>query len=184
MKNKKIMLGSAIMLAVLLVAGGTMAWFTAQSDPVSNNFKAGTLKIELTDIFVAADAQNVNPGDQFNKEVSIKNTGTKRAMVRIKKDFKFDGNQNIGVVNYALGENWILNNDGYYYYTKVLQPNESTTMLFKDKKIKFDGAAMDNSYQGAKLNITIKAEAIQATNNAPTESGWKYDPLYVAPVTP
>lgn len=41
---------------------------------------------------------------------------------------------------------------------------------------------MDNQYQGKKFTITVKADAIQATNGAPTAEGWLFDPL--APPTP
>ncbi len=34
-------------LLLLLVVGGTMAWFTAESGEVVNTFKAGTVRIEL-----------------------------------------------------------------------------------------------------------------------------------------
>ena len=37
MKKRNIMLGSAVLLAVLLVAGGTMAWFTADAN-IENEF--------------------------------------------------------------------------------------------------------------------------------------------------
>jgi predicted ribosomally synthesized peptide with SipW-like signal peptide len=185
MKKRTIMIGSAILLAVLLVAGGTMAWFTASTDPVGNVFTAGTVAIELTDNFEGAP--NVNPGDCYEKEVYVTNTGTKRALVRIKKDMVFknvnEEDLAMDVVEYMLGENWTYEEDGYFYYNQVLAPETDqspagmTTPLFKDNKICFDGEDMDNSYQGAQFTITVKAEAIQATNGAPTDSEWAIDPL-------
>lgn len=188
MKNKKMMLGSAIMLAVLLVVGGTFAWFTAETDPVVNNFKAGTLEIELIDEFEGA--LNVNPGDCYDKEVSVKNVGTKRAFVRIAKDMVFDNQDlDLDVVEYELGTDWV-EYEGYFYYTKELAAKDGetidrTTDLFlaneDGNNICFKGEEMNNDYQGAELDITIKAEAIQVTNGAALEE-WGIDPLTLAPV--
>ncbi len=190
MKKRNLMLGSAIMLAVLLVAGGTMAWFTASTDPVVNEFKAGTLKIELIDEFEGAP--NVNPGDCYKKLVYVNNLGTKRAFVRIKKDLVLNSDPNgaadialnMNVVEYTLGEGWVEHN-GYFYYTRELAAKDGntidkTTPLFatdeKGNNICFAGEGMGNEYQGAELAITIKAEAIQVTNGAPVDE-WDVNPL-------
>ena len=67
MKKRSIMLGSVVILAVLLVVGGTMAWFTAEAKPVVNTFKAGTVDINLIDEFPENGIENVNPGDTHSK---------------------------------------------------------------------------------------------------------------------
>ena len=82
---------SSLLLAVLMIAGGTMAWFTANSGPVVNKFKAGTLTIDLKECFDAKKAKNVNPGDCFKKGIYVKNTGTKKAYIRIKASAVFTG---------------------------------------------------------------------------------------------
>ncbi len=174
MKKRKIMLGSAIMLAVLLVTGGTLAWFTASTEPVDNKFTAGTLEIKLVDNFEGAP--NVNPGDCYDKEIYVENVGTKKAMVRIDAKAVFSDGLSTEILRYELGENWLYQ-DEYYYYTKVLETNERTTSLLKDNKICFDGPSMNNDYQGAELTITVEADAIQATNGAPGSEGWAFDPL-------
>ncbi len=229
MKKRKWMLGSAMILALILVAGGTLAWFTATADPVVNEFTAGTLEIELIDEFDGAP--NVNPGDCYEKIVYVENTGTKRAFVRIKKDIAFDNpNLGLGVVEYQLGDGWV-EHDGYFYYTEALAAETGvTTNLFADRastqrgifgrwvlcdvcnqwyykwhwqsghcgcpgapdpedpeppvdppvdppecNIFFNGEDMGNEYQGAVLEITIEAEAIQVTNGAALAE-WGIDP--------
>lgn len=77
MKKKKWIIGLALLLTVLIVTGGTMAWFTTTTESVDNKFKAGTLEIELVDIFDEEAAKNVNPGDCFSKNVYVKNIGSK-----------------------------------------------------------------------------------------------------------
>lgn len=124
------MLVTTMMLAVLLIAGGTLAWFTATAEPVVNEFEMGTLSIELIDEF--EDATNVNPGDCYEKEVYVKNTGSKRAFVRIDMEMAF-GHTGLSteVVTYELGENWV-EHDGYIYYTEMLAAEGGlTTNLFE-----------------------------------------------------
>ncbi len=71
-------------LAALLIIGGTMAWFTATAEPVTNQFTAGTVEIEIIDVYNEVD--NWNPGDCTSKEVGLKYTGSKKAYVRVKFD--------------------------------------------------------------------------------------------------
>lgn len=163
MKKRNIMIGSAILLAVMLVAGGTMAWFTAEAK-VENKFKAGTVALKINDTFVMENAQNVNPGDKYDKVVSITNEGTKRAYIRVKLTPLFDNELDTSVVTYPILENWVLHTDGWYYYKNIVIPGATTTNIIKE--VKFAGAAMNNDYQGASFTLTVDAEAIQATNGA------------------
>lgn len=178
MKKRNLMLGSALLLVVLLVAGGTFAWFTATTEPVVNEFTAGTVEIELIDIFDGAP--NVNPGDCYRKVIYVKNTGTKRAYIRLEADAVFEAvNGDIlsnDVLSYGINDpiNWGPFNllpgweyeDGYFYYNRIVHPGYHTRPLLECNRVCFDGEDMDNTYQGAELDITIKAEAIQATNGA------------------
>lgn len=177
MKNKKMMLGSAILLVVLLVVGGTLAWFTAETDTVVNNFKAGTLDIKLTEDFDDTAAGNVNPGDKIKKEITIENTGTKRAYLRMKLEPKWTnlvGEQTTledwGPASILdLHQDWELKSDGYYYYKNVVAAGATAPKPFT--KIQFAGAAMGDKYQGANFALNVKVEAIQVTNGA-VEAQW------------
>lgn len=174
MKKNKVMIGTMLLLVVLLIGGGTFAWFTAQAEPVVNEFTAGTVEIELIDCFEGAP--NVNPGDCYWKAIYVKNTGTKRAYIRIKADAVFDGGQSTDVLSYGINNpiNWGPFNllpgweyeDGYFYYNRIVHPGHYTRPLLKCNRICFNGPLMDDTYQGAELDITISAEAIQATNGA------------------
>ena len=159
-------------LAALLIVGGTMAWFTASADPVGNEFVAGTVEIELIDEFDEEKAQNVNPGDCYDKEISVKNTGTKRAYVRVHLVEKWEGitegTQTEGVANYVTGENWVAGDEGWYYYKDVLEPDAKTPNLIEE--VCFDGETMNNDYQGATFTLTASADAVQATNGAAAAS--------------
>ena len=169
MKKRNMVLVTSMLLVVLLIAGGTFAWFTAETKAVDNNFKAGTVRLGMQDWFWTCGAQNVNPGDCIYKQVYICNYGTKRSVYRIKLDTVWEGNlTGTGVVDYNLNTpHWYDGGDGYAYYKHVVPAGWYTHSLFKNDKVCFSGPNMNNSYMGKKLKMTLKAEAIQATNGAP-----------------
>jgi predicted ribosomally synthesized peptide with SipW-like signal peptide len=186
MKKRNIMIGSAVLLAVLLVVGGTMAWFTAETEEVANDFTAGTVEIELVDNF--ANEVDVNPGDCFERKVTVTNTGTKKAMVRVHEstvltldqdaDVSVGFEPNIGIVEFEVNDKWeYVPSDNCFYYTEVLLPGTTTEPILEENNICFNGPGMGNEYQGATFTINLQAEAIQATNGAPATEGWKFDPL-------
>lgn len=182
MKKRNMVVMSMMLFVVLLIGGGTFAWFTAQADPIVNEFEAGTMGILIHEEFEPVD--NVNPGDCYQKVIYVENTGTKRAYIRILAEAVFDGGQSTDVLQYGINESgldwswwggwhfvdgWHLEDDGYFYYSKVVEPGHFTAPLLKCNRICFNGPMMDNEYQGASLDITINADAIQATHNAVTE---------------
>ena len=63
-------------------------------------------------------------------------------------------------------ECWI-EQGGFYYYYRILQPGEKTEPLFTT--VSFAGA-MGNEYQNATVEIYVLAQAVQSANNG-------YDPL-------
>lgn len=190
MKKKNVVLISSIVLAVLLVVGGTMAWFTAKTDPVTNTFTAGTVDIELLENGVNTEGitiDNVNPGDTHNKVVTVQSLGSKKTYVRVKLTPVWTpatGKELPGtdiVTSYPIGADWIkgaTEDDGgtWYYYKGVLEDEEGkrvTTALITE--VAFAGKEMGNEYQGAAFTLTLKAEAIQASNGA-IQDEWKVDP--------
>lgn len=190
MKKRNMMLVSVAILSVLLVVGGTMAWFTATSPEVVNTFNAGTLKIQLNDKtkglegalvdFPVNGFVNVNPGDKYDKIVSVTNTGSKRAFIRVKLTPEFTGEfdegftPDLNLVTYPILNGWILHADGWYYYPQEVVANATTLNLIEE--VKFAGAGMGNEYQGATFTLKVKAEAIQVTNGAALAE-WGVDPL-------
>lgn len=178
MKKRKWMVGSVMILALILVAGGTLAWFTASAGPVVNEFKAGTLIMSVDECFNACDARNVNPGDCIQKHVRFHNDGTKRMFVRVELEAIFKDKDGAvlepdGIISYNIGPDWVLVGD-YYYYTKEVKPGKYTGEIIS--KVCFDGPDMDNSYQGSKFTLTVKSEAIQVTHGAALAE-WGVNPL-------
>ena len=206
MNKKNLLIGSALVLAALLVVGGTMAWFTAAADPVPNKFTAGTVKIVLHDVQTGENGEeipfpdegigNVNPGDEYEKIVYVENTGSKAVYVRVYLTpawTKGTGSLPLDVegVDMAtfpiVGTDWVLHTDGWYYYTEPLAgavvdvANAVTTHLIE--KVEFAGAAMTNDYQGATFTLTVEAEAVQASHEAYKDE-WGTDITFLTPYIP
>ena len=86
MKDKKILIGTALTLLLLLTTGLSYAWFSASISGNENAknvvVEAGTLSLVYTD-GLEIKAQNIKPGWSTTKEVSVKNTGTLEANYNI-----------------------------------------------------------------------------------------------------
>lgn len=181
--KRKIVLLTTFALVALLVAGGTMAWFTGTAT-AKNKFKAGTVEVKVVEEFDEEKAGNVNPGDCIKKKVKIENIGSKSAYVRVKlnSSWKKDGAafnptgknpisfDDPGFWSPLCGK-WFKWHDGWYYYRyRLTSENPLTTDLIT--KVCFDGKNMNNQYQGAEFALDIEVEAIQATHDAYLKNGW------------
>jgi len=191
-KKRNMVVMSMMLFVVLLIGGGTFAWFTAQAEPIVNEFQAGTMEIVLHEEF--EPVVNLNPGDCYQKVIYVENTGSKSAYIRILAESVWTPRLGVpaselsdDVIGYGINgpywdwqgygwwghwvfvDGWELHDDGYFYYTKVVPAGGHTAPLLKCNRICFNGEMMGNEYQGAQLDITINAEAIQGTHNAVTE---------------
>ena len=203
MNKKNLLIGSALVLAALLVVGGTMAWFTAAADPVPNKFTAGTVKIVLHDVQTGENGEeipfpdegigNVNPGDEYEKIVYVENTGSKAVYVRVKltpgwKDDEGNslalevGTPAVPMATFPIvGDKWVLHTDGYYYYKDPVASLNSTEHLIEE--VIFAGKEMTNDYQGATFTLKVEAEAVQASHEAYKDE-WGPDFPTLTPYTP
>ena len=80
MSKKKLTI-AALILALVLLIGGVVAFFTDQKD-ASNVFTLGDVEITLTEpSWVATNGQNMSPGKTVAKDPTITNTGSMPAYV-------------------------------------------------------------------------------------------------------
>lgn len=85
MKKRIIMASTVVALVALVIAGGTMAWFTSNPAQVVNSFTAGTVDIKINENGFQ-NITNWNPGDITTKDVDITVDSTKKTYVRVKLD--------------------------------------------------------------------------------------------------
>ncbi|HPU00458.1 MAG TPA: TasA family protein [Bacillota bacterium] len=178
--NRKIFTSLLVIgMALAAIAGGTLAWFTAEVDLDDNVFTAGTLEIEADEHWEYKDTgvENWNPGDCTDKEVLVKISGSKTAYLRMKIDDGWyekddEGNWNpwtppINPIKMKVGDqefpagDWALI-DGWYYYFGVNYPGDEITII---TQVCLSGQA-DNSFQGKQYRVGFDFEAIQTTHEA------------------
>lgn len=170
-RARKCLVVAAVLLSTLaILAAGSIAYFTAE-ETAYNVITTATLDMQLVeekkDGTPFEDVFGVMPGEDVDKIVYVKNVGTTPFYVRVAisksvstgdKELDFDKYIRLNLNT----EEWI-EQDGYYYYYRALEPNESTEKLFT--KVSFS-KNMGNAYQNARVEITLDAQAVQSKNNA------------------
>ena len=166
----------ALVLILCVTIGGTIAWITAQTPAVTNTFTPATVTTDIEENFDGTTKSNItvtNPKTDSSIPVYIRVA----VVVGWEKNGQavYDATCPLpdltNATKYPLGENWVLHSDGYYYYTKVVDPNESTKPLFMT-----DITEPQKKPEGARLQVTILAEAIQAQGGA-VQNAWPGAPI-------
>ncbi|MBR4411287.1 MAG: SipW-dependent-type signal peptide-containing protein [Firmicutes bacterium] len=173
MKKKILTLCMVVALVATAAIGGTLAYFT-DTDDATNTFTVGNVQIDLTEPkweeAGSKDAPEVYPGEALAKDPTVTNTGKNPCFVRISVT-GWDSLAPAGLITYrtdyvanALGTDWVLHTDGYYYYTKVLAAGETTDALFDQIVIPTN---LTNGYDGS-YSLVVTAEAVQAQGAQPS----------------
>ncbi len=156
-----------VMATVLLLAlaiGGTVAWLSTKSAPITNTFTPSKVACEVQEEFNGAVKSNVN----------VKNTGDTKAFIRVKLvTYRTNGQgQHIGgtaeIPGFTPGADWVKYGD-YYYYTKPVEPNQTpAAVLTKEMPLKgnYDDA------DGGRQAIDVMAEAIQSVPQDAVQKAW------------
>ncbi len=190
-KNSRKSLVALLLLLLVGVVGGTIAYFTSTAD-FSNVFKTATYSTVTEERFVSPDKWT--PGTTTDKEVKLKNNGNIDVAVRVSYKEAWDrnlalklGDQTVAIVNFANTGDWTLAADGYYYYNKAVKPGEPTSTFIDsvtfNPAIEFNNSmscvksdviaegnktgekvecTTDNaSYAGATYTLDVKVESVQ-----------------------
>ena len=193
MKKKVISLCLVVALVAIAVIGGTLAYFTDTTDTKDNVFTVGNVNIVLTETKwdAEADHDDVYPGEALAKNPVVANISDdgntisdNPCFVRVKvtgldclgEDFPIT--YETDYVAGKLGEGWVLADDGYFYYTKVLggayqyaneEMDYKTTELFQQIRIP---TSVTNGFDGS-YDVRVYAEAVQAQGAKPSWSAVK-----------
>lgn len=168
-RRQRIVVLAAIVCMLAILATGTLAYFTAE-ETAYNVITTAKLEMKLVeekkDGTPFEDVSGVMPGQTVDKIVYVKNSGTTPFYARIKletavradgKTLDFDKYISLNLNT----EEWI-EQDGYYYYCKAIQPGENSGKLFTEVKF---AKNMSNAYQSAQVEISVDAQAVQSQNN-------------------
>ena len=83
-KRKILMLALSLCMVAILAVGGTLAYFTSE-DSATNVFTIGNVKIDLIENY--DQNSDLVPGKKIVKEVSVANTGSRPAYIRVHMAF-------------------------------------------------------------------------------------------------
>lgn len=160
------MLFLSLLLVIGMVVGGTVAWLSTKSAPITNTFLPSKVACQVQEEF------NSTTGVKTN--VNVENTGDIDAYIRVKLvSYRTnDAGQHIGgtaeLPEFKLGDNWVWY-DGYYYYTLPVAaggtPNTNLT----------DSMTLTDSYtdaDGGKQAVDVMAEAIQSVPEDAVQAAW------------
>ena len=139
MKKKSTALIVALVLALVCIAGGTLAWLTAKTDPVRNTFTTSDVDITLTE----TDAKNnqntyqMVPGCTITKDPKVTVLkGSEKCYLFVKleksKSPEFDD-----YMTYEMADGWTaLENVQDVYYREVEKPEEDQPFaVIKDDQV-------------------------------------------------
>lgn len=164
-RNKRLTaLITALVLLLVLVIGGTVAWLSASHGPIVNTFTPSNVTCQVTENFNGTVKSNVN----------VQNTGDTEAYIRVKLvTYRTnDQGQHIGgtatLPEFTAGTNWVEYN-GYYYYTKPVAANQ------KPGTDLIGSITLTSSYEdadGGHQSIDVMAEAIQSGPEAAVKAAW------------
>ena len=172
-KKKLIPLLSAVALVAVIGVGSTLAYFT-DNDSANNVVTMGHVNIELDEPEFSAENENntitnVVPNQTITKDPTITVVaGSESCYLRAKIEVtKLSDDQVADLLdNTNIGEDWILAEDGYYYYQNAVSKadQDQTVELFDTVVIP---AEWGNEVADMTFEINVTAEAIQADNFTP-----------------
>lgn len=161
--KRSLVLVVSLLALLLVVAGGTLAWLTAQ-DSVSNTFTPAHVSCVVDEKFDGETKSNVN----------VTNTSDIDAFIRVKLvTYRVnDAGQRIGgtatIPPFTPGTGWVKYGD-FYYYTKPVAPNATPETALIDQ------ITLTRSYDdadGGKQVIEVMAEAIQSQPDRAVQQAW------------
>ena len=147
----------ALALILVLAVGGTVAYIFTQTGPVINTFTPADAKITVN--------EEISSNQKTSITVVNNSTGVPVYIRVALVANMIDNDKNVtgaaSVPTFTLGENWILGNDGYYYYTEPVPVGGFTGNLLEK------AMTLDENMQ-----VVVLADAIQAMPKQAVIDAW------------
>ena len=164
--KRSLVLVVSVLVLLLAVAGGTLAWLTANTGPVVNTFTPAHVTCQVDETFDGTT----------KSDVKVKNAGDIPAYIRayIVVTWKDEtgnvyGQKPVANTDYTMtmGSNGWAQKDGYWYCTAAVASGGFTPVLI-------DSCTSNNSApdDSCNLSVEIMAEAIQSVPEEAVEDAW------------
>lgn len=172
----------ALVLVIGCVAGGTVAWLVAKTEPVVNTFTYGNIDIALTE--TTGTSYKIIPGTDIVKDPKVTVKGGSEAcwlFVKVEKAGDI-GTSTTDPVRYAIDTGWIQLTDkdgkdvsGVYYRLVDAVNNDTAFNVLKDNKIIVSGELTKETIKGYAVQqpkLTFTAYAVQKENITTAADAW------------
>lgn len=176
----------ALVLVIGCVAGGTVAWLVAKTEPVVNTFTYGNINITLAE--TTGTNYKVIPGTVIEKDpkVTVK-AGSEACWLFVKvEEVGAISTITTDPVHYAIDTGWAQLKDkdgkdvsGVYYRLVDAVDNDTAFNVLKDNKIIVSGELTKetiNGYAVQQPTLTFTAYAVQQENIADAATAWSKIP--------
>ena len=165
-RGRLAMMVLSVVLLLGVAIGGTIAWLSTKTTPVTNTFTPARVTCEVEEDF------NEDTGVKTN--VNVTNNGNIAVYIRVKLvTYRTnDAGQHIGgtaeLPKFNLGKNWV-EYGKYYYYTLPVEPKaQPQTNLADSMTLKTSYGDAD----GGKQALDVMAEAIQSAPEKAVGEAW------------
>ncbi len=174
--KKRVTVISLVVALLAVLSLGTAAYFTAE-DTATNVITSGSVSIKLHEMAIKEpgaepvpfeNGQGVMPGSVVSKIVTVENTGSGAAWVRISIEKAIalaaglEGEIDLDLIKLDIDTEHWTERGGYYYYNAPLAAGETTEPLFTTVTF---APSMGNLYQGSEATVSVCAQATQTANN-------------------
>ena len=172
----------ALVLVIGCVAGGTVAWLVAKTEPVVNTFTYGNIDITLTE--TTGTSYKIIPGTDITKNPKVTVKGGSEACWLFVKVEEVGAISTITTdpVHYAIDTGWAQLKDkdgkdvsGVYYRLVDAVDNDTAFKVLKDNKIIVSGELTKetiNGYAVQQPTLTFTAYAVQKENITTAAEAW------------
>lgn len=167
-RKKKVNVAVIAVLFLCIIAGtvgGVYAYLTAKTDPISNEFVPAKVSCLVEEDFAEGVKSNVK----------VRNTGNIDAYIRavvvatfISEDGKVLATAPKESVDYFIQwgtDGWTQGQDGYWYHTKPVKPEETTVLLIESA---YELSVPD----GYRLHLQILATGVQSDPAIAVQEAW------------
>jgi len=160
----------ALVLVIGCVAGGTVAWLVAKTDPVVNTFTYGNINITLAE--TTGTSYKVIPGTVIEKDPKVTVKAGSEAcylFVKVEKVGTFTG------MSYEIADGWTaLEGENGVYYRQVGSVTADTSFeVIKGNEITVSETLTKENIPTANPTLKITAYAVQQENIADAATAWK-----------
>ena len=177
--NRKSIVFVVLIIEICLITILSLAAFITINSTAKNIITFGSLKIELIEttldknnkevIINNDDILDITHTKELTRIIKVKNVGKQDYFTRVgfnligidSNNNQFDATKYVGFT--VDTTDWIYK-DGWYYYKNIVKAEEITKNLLT--QLEFDVNSITSNYPSGSFKLDIKAEAVQAKNNA------------------